>query len=326
MTNQNHTTVKHVARWTFQEVLPIIILLGISGLMWVLYATQSITEIWLAIALSGIFFGFAALVIYVSARRKWKSTLFAELSNDKNYNIEIWMRKPLKEKWKGRMDRGNNKGALATIVGADFDNIEGTPVMLINLKSGKPLTIPNRLAETTALKTYLGSAVSKQSNKLKFRDAETGKTFASFLILPDASSKLEEPEIEVDEVEEDTDISNSETTTEKKQASSPTSVEEEIVAFKPKKQINLDYSEYERPVVRDYSPVLNEKDGVKVTSQSIARAVEAKNAEIMAEPKDIVEENINLSSDLFTGLGVNGSNSISIDLGETSTPEDKSAE
>ncbi len=339
MTETGSRIIRNVARWTFQEILPIIILLGIAGLMWILYVTDSGVAFLLAIILSAAAVLLAGLVTFVSARRKWKSTLFAKLGDDKNSNIEIWMRRPIKTKWKGKMDAGKNTGALATIVGVSFENILGTPVINILLKNGSPVILPTRLAEMTAIKEYLGIAVSKQPNKLQFADKDTATKFASFLIMPDKTTQetlkkdalttvaseaedKEENVVSVKKVDKVTTKSSTKAITKKSPVAVPLSAEktnplskeaEDVVAkavMTQKKQIKIDYSEYNEPVKKDNSPVLTDKGSTKVTVKSINDAIEAKIADADSEYKDPIDEIGSVST--ITGLGK--TTSIDLDL------------
>jgi hypothetical protein len=193
-----------------QEIVPIIVMYGVAVLSAIGgFITEAVAP---AVGIIGIVSlgGLATYVLIESARRKKNSTLYAKLADDKNLTIEVWMRKPIKDKWRGKLDEGKNTAKLANIVGVKFDKVMGTRVMTILTKGGKPLYVPIRLAQEDAVKDYLGLAVSRNS-KLKFDEKEWAEEFAKYVNLPkeeDAEKffaeavDIEEPEaVETDEEE-----------------------------------------------------------------------------------------------------------------------------
>lgn len=319
MTNHPARIIKNRAKWNVQEILAIIIFLGVIGLVGISYATQVITELALVIVFASIALGVVLLLIVMSLRRKSRSTLFAKLNDDRNHNIQVWMRHPKKTKWKGRMDEGTNKGPLATIIGAHFEDIEDTPVMVIKLKGGKPVMIPLRLAEMEAIKKYLGSAVASTSTKLKFDNKETATKFASMIILPteeELAKKEYQPDV-VEEVVEDKKNLSEQTETVDSANDQSLDVEIQEKPIKPSKQIKLDYSEYNKPVIRDNSPVLSENENGKITVGSIAGAVDS---EILEANKITVNEEVINASNVLS-LSDKDITNVSIDLSGFTTEE-----
>jgi hypothetical protein len=172
--------VTHKAKWNFQEILPIIILGGL-GLFGVFQGIiQSITLAG-SIIIAVVGFGLALYVIAISSSRKWKSTLFARLTEDEDLNIEVWMRKPIEDKWAGKLDEGKNKLQLATISSVKVENVRGTPVIALKAKDKRPLYIPVRLAETDELRSFISKAVALKGGKLSFENTAQAKEFAAII-------------------------------------------------------------------------------------------------------------------------------------------------
>lgn len=170
------------AKWNLQEIIPVIIVLGLGLLA--LYAY--ISELWPSeLAIIGMIVGFG-LVVYLfglNFNRKRKSTLFADLKNDDKFGISIWMRKPLKHKWNGKLDKGNNEASLANTRFVVMDSIMSTRVMVFNTGKGKNLYVPVRLVtENEEARLYLIEAVEALGNQLKFKNKEDKSEFEQILL------------------------------------------------------------------------------------------------------------------------------------------------
>lgn len=176
----NNILVTNKAKWNFQEILPVIIL-GAIGLFGVFQGiTQSITLAG-SIIIAVIGFGLAFYVVAISSSRKWKSTLFARLTEDEDLNIEVWMRKPIEDKWSGKLDEGKNKLQLAKINSVKMEIVRGTPVIVLKAKDKRPLYIPVRLAETDELRAFISKAVALKGGKLSFENTTQAKEFAAII-------------------------------------------------------------------------------------------------------------------------------------------------
>lgn len=173
-------TITSKAKWTLQELIPIVITLAL-GLFGLFAGITGYFVFGGAVTTAVVGFGLLALIMYTNIHRKYKSTLYAKLSNDKNFNIEVWMRKPLKDKWQGKMDAGNNKGALSKLNNIKMDTLRGTRLVVLELNSGKPVIIPVRLAETDGVRSYLAEAIKARGNKVKFENDNNMREFTAIL-------------------------------------------------------------------------------------------------------------------------------------------------
>lgn len=172
--------ISNKATWSFQEILPILIAigLGVTGIF------LGITETFIlsgAIITSIVGFGLALYVFGISSRRKWKSTLFAELSYDKNFNVSVWMRKPIVEKWTGKLDKGKNSGRLSRISSIQLETIRGTRVLNISTLDKKPLYVPTRFLNNKEMKNYIAAAVASLNGKVKFENKQQATEFAQLI-------------------------------------------------------------------------------------------------------------------------------------------------
>lgn len=310
--------VTHKAKWNFQEILPIIIL-GALGLFGVF---QGITQ---AFTLAGsiitavVGFGLALYIISISSSRKWKSTLFARLTEDKNLNIEVWMRKPIEDKWVGKLDEGKNKAKLANINGVKIETIRGTRVLAIKTNEGRLLYIPIRLAETDELKSFISKAVAHVGGKLTFEDKDQAKEFATLIagganivstktpVIAPVKTKSIDEQIAEEKAEEEAALAakveakvKAEPTVEEivEEKAATVTIEEELIPQIVKTKHKIDYREYYTMSATDL-----------ITNALID--VEEKAAEAHKEEKVLTISDINSIDSLF---GSAGSNAVSINL------------
>lgn len=199
--------VVNKAPWTLQETIPIIVLYACAVLSLIGgFLTEVIVPalgIIGAVAAGGI----ATYVLTVSAGRKKKSTLIAELHDDKDLTIEVVMVNPQQHKWRNKLDRGNNIVKLSRMRSVKFDKILGTRIMTIQTGGGKNLYLPLRLAEMEEIKDYLGLAVA-QNSKIKFDKKEWAEEFTSYVNIPedkDAEEFFSTAEVIEEEVIEEVD-------------------------------------------------------------------------------------------------------------------------
>jgi len=307
--------VTNKAKWNFQELLPIIILSGV-GLYGVFQGITQAFALYGAITTAVIGFGLAAYITAISTSRKWKSTLFARLTDDKNLNIEVWMRKPMEDKWVGKLDEGKNKAKLANINGVKIETIRGTRVLALKTKENRLFYIPKRLAETDELKAFISKAVAQAGGKLTFENKEQAKEFADLIagganivpknnpvIAPEKRKTLDEQIAEEKEAEAREAAA--------KEAANPTIievaeaepveiiVEEEIIPQVTKTKNKIDYRAYYKMSATDV-----------ITNALID--VEEKAAEDAKEEKNLTVSDIN-NVDSFFGTSSSG-NAVSIDL------------
>lgn len=184
MTNR---IITQKARWNFQEIIPLIALYGftLGNVIAIIVDPEN-----MGLPLTGaiVFVILATWILIVSFKRKRNSTLYAKLGDDKNLNIEVWMRKPIEDKWRGRMDKGKNKSKLANIIEVRFETLKGTRIITFLTKEGKSFDLPTRLAALTPIKEYLGLAVTK-AGELSFKQDEWAEEFAKYVIKPKAGAE-----------------------------------------------------------------------------------------------------------------------------------------
>lgn len=275
--------ISNKASWSFQEILPILIAigLGIGGIFLGITETFTING---AIITAVVGFGLALYVFTISSRRKWKSTLFAELSYDKNYNVSVWMRKPIEDKWTGKLDKGKNTGRLSRIDSIKLETIRGTRVLNISTLDKKPIYIPTRFLNNDEMKNYLAAAVAESKGKIKFDSKEQATEFAKLI----AGAKA---------VNRDTDIGTVDPTLEEKRKTLP-AAEEKLIVDSEKEHVpakpvkKLGYGQYK-------------KAGTKET---IAQAVSDANTKLDAET---AEEEVKGVNDL---LGINTEKTTSLKI------------
>jgi hypothetical protein len=170
------------AKWVLQEIIPVILTLGIGLLSLFLGITETFT---LSGAIIGMVVGFGLMIylLFENGKRKRRSTLFANLKNDENHNISVWMRKPNKDKWKGKLDEGKNSGDLAETSYITFEDVLGTRVAVISLRKDKKVYIPTRLIEDNdETRLYLVDAIAKAGDKVKFKNKVDSENFSALLV------------------------------------------------------------------------------------------------------------------------------------------------
>lgn len=182
------TQIKDKAKWTFQELIPII-LFGALGLFGVYMGLTGGFSLIGAIILVVVGFGFAIFIFRTSYMRKRNSTLVADFENDEDYSASFWMRKPIKDKWRGKLDEGKNKGKLATVERITIENIKdsisfkggSTRTIIFNLPEGKKVYLPTRLIKRDDVRKYIADAIAKQGGKVKFDSKADSKEFQALL-------------------------------------------------------------------------------------------------------------------------------------------------
>lgn len=153
------------AKWVLAELIPVVLMLGIGLLGVVMGVTEVFTtEGAYILAIPG--FALFVFLLYENLKRKKRSTLHAKLANDEKYNIAVWMTKPTKDKWKGRLDAdGKNKGALTDTKQIAFEDVQGTPVVAFKIGKANQVIIPTRIIEDKdELRSYIIDAVTNAKN------------------------------------------------------------------------------------------------------------------------------------------------------------------
>ena len=231
--------ITNKAKWSFQEILPILIssAIGLGGIF--LGITQALTLSG-AIIMAVVGFGLALYVYAISSGRKKKSTLFAKMTDDKNLNIEVWMKKPIEDKWGGKLDKGKNTGKLARITSVKIETIRGTRVLSFKTLDGRPIWIPVRLAETDEVKEFIAKAVARRGGKLAFENKEQASEFAK--LIAGAGKNLNEEVLDDDEEYIEENVKSETSITEENAEEFGYEPEEEVVF--EKEQRHLDYSAY----------------------------------------------------------------------------------
>lgn len=173
--------VTEKAKWNLQELIPVVLAGGL-GLLGLFLGTTGTFTTTGSISTMVVGFGLTLLILNSSFRRKRKSTLFAKLGNDENLSIEVWMRKPIKDKWQGKMDAGKNTGSLANINRIKMDSIKGTRVVVFFMNNEKkPFYLHVRLLNTDAVRKYLAKALEQLGGKVKFESKEDATEFKALL-------------------------------------------------------------------------------------------------------------------------------------------------
>lgn len=162
MSGKEEKIVSVKAPWTFSEMVPIIVALGIGLLAVFLY----ITDTWAlgpTIFVGFIGFGLMVLLLNVNFGRKKKSTLFAEFDGSDDYGVRVWMRKPQKLKWNGKLDKdGKNIFNLVDTHKVTLTKIESTPVFVFSPRKGQIFYVPTRfLRDNEQLAQYVYEASKK---------------------------------------------------------------------------------------------------------------------------------------------------------------------
>lgn len=170
------------AKWNLQELIPVIIMLGIGLFALYMYISGTwLIEMSIIIGLFG--FGLFAWLTYLNLHRKWKSTLFAELGENDKFDLSVWMRKPLKTKWNGKIDEGKNKIPLTETRFVFMESILSTRVIVFNYAKGKNFYLPVRFVkENEELRLYLVDAVVAMDGKLKFKNKTDKTEFEAILL------------------------------------------------------------------------------------------------------------------------------------------------
>lgn len=179
--------VSSKAKWVLQELIPVILTLGIGLLSLFLCITEKIT---LAGSVIGMVAGFGLMLylLFENGKRKRRSTLFAKVSNNDKHTLSVWMRKPNKDKWKGRLDEGKNSGDLNEATYVAFESVMGTNTVVVTLNKNKKLYIPVRLIEDNdTVRLYIVDAIADAGEKVKFKSKKDSEDFATLLV----GSKIE---------------------------------------------------------------------------------------------------------------------------------------
>jgi hypothetical protein len=182
------TTVVNRARWTFGELLPVVVFGGLGFLGVFLGITEQFTLSG-AIITAVVGFGLTAYVIGMSSGRKRKSTLYAKFENDEDYTLSVWMKKPIKEKWNEKIDEGKNTTKLMDVTSIKMETIRsnksasGGATRVIRLDAGKkkPMYVPIRIAQTDAVRKYIAEAIEKKGGKVAFDNTADAKEFTAIL-------------------------------------------------------------------------------------------------------------------------------------------------
>lgn len=153
------------AKWVLAELIPVVIMLGVGLLGVVMGVTEVFTtEGAYILAIPG--FALFAFLVYENLKRKKRSTLNAKLENDEKYTLSVWMTKPNKDKWKGRLDaNGKNKAALVDTKQIAFEDVQGTPVVAFKLGKGNQMIVPTRIIEDKdEVRLYIVEGISNAKN------------------------------------------------------------------------------------------------------------------------------------------------------------------
>lgn len=191
----SETVVSSRAKWILQELIPLVIVLGV-GLLGVLLG---ITEVFtfegsMIVSIAG--FGLFVFLVFENAKRKNRSTLFARLGNDEEKSISVWMKKPTKDKWQGKLDKDANEGKLANLKGVTMISIMGTRVASFSINGTKRLYVPVRLIEDNDdVRIYIAEAVAAVGGKLKFDNKEQAEEFKAIISGEEFAVAKEEREI-----------------------------------------------------------------------------------------------------------------------------------
>ena len=326
-----NVTVTSRARWTFQEILPLVITFGI-GLVGLFFGITGYFIIGGAVMTAVAGFGLFLFLIYTNLKRKRKSTLFAVLGNDKNFNIEVWMKKPMKDKWLGKLDKGKNKGKLALLRNIKMETIRGTRVIVLQLQNNSPVYVPVRLAQTDAMRKYLADVVKSKGGKVAFESKANAAEFSALLAGTDYT-------IPAEPVKDKTIGFTPDPVAEKIAAGKTTRKTLAPVVVKPSEKIAA-----EKPVIQDTpvkeveTPEAEKETGTSEESpkakrkigygaykkETIDPMVAVNNAAITIDTVDDIKEDKPVTSgDILFGLdGYNSS--VNIDLGSIDTPKDES--
>lgn len=171
------TIVTQKARWTTGETLPVIIPLigGLYGLFGFLTGTLT-TAGYLFWMITG--FGLSLYVFCVSTSRKHKSKLYAELYNNPDFTIKVWMNKPRKGKWGEKLDRiGKNEIPLTQATRIRYENVQGTKTFLFT-GDGHTFYIPARILTVAQVREYVVKAIMETQAPPVFANDETATIFA----------------------------------------------------------------------------------------------------------------------------------------------------
>lgn len=156
------TIVKARAPWTLSEALPVVIMFGL-GVFSITGFILNWIVIGLAVFLGIIGFGVGLYLVYVNLSRKKKSTLNAEW--DANGEVRVWMNKPNKTKWKGKLDvDGKNVFNINKEHKVRLEDIEGSDTLVFSYEKGKQYYVPVRfLRDSEEFTNFLVSAAEKNN-------------------------------------------------------------------------------------------------------------------------------------------------------------------
>jgi hypothetical protein len=309
------TTVVNRARWTFGELLPVVIF-GALGFLGVFLGITEQFTLSGAIITAVVGFGLTAYVIGMSSGRKRKSTLYAKFENDDDYTLSVWMKKPIKEKWNEKIDEGKNITKLMDVTSIKMETIRsnksasGGATRVIRFDAGKkkPMYVPIRIAQTDAVRKYIAEAIEKKGGKVAFDNTADAKEFTAILTgteyertaadekdVPKVTAKAKDvkPRAVAAPVEDDTNDDTEEN--------------EEVIAAEDR---TIDFGTVEKP----HRVIGYEAYRTLTPEEKVHNAILT-----LDEPaKDETDEINGLSVDMLRSnrdvLG-NGSNSIAIDLG-----------
>lgn len=291
------TTVKGKAPWLLGEITPILITFALGAGSLVLGLTNAFNLTGGIIgAVIGI--GLALFLVYVNAGRKKKSTLVAELKNDRKYGIKVWMVKPNKVKWNGKLDAtGKNSANLVGGYRVTLDDVQGTKTLVFHVAKGRQFLIPVRFfRDNTQVATYFAEA-RNLSNWKTTPEAEA--IFKEFLPVVSKTEGVVEEENEDPAIvfeDEETNAVDYEDWD-----------EEEV--YGQKAGLEVPDREYRVTQFITYPDLPEDKTvGEQVTDQLDAHERKA--------IEDIEKELATPTPDIF-GLDGKGKSSITIDLGDT---------
>lgn len=312
------------ASWTLGELLPIILTLGFG----LLSLSTVFTEMWpVELARIGMIVGFGLTIylVIVNWNRKRKSTIFAELENDDKYNVSVWMRKPLKHKWNGKLDHGENKGALLDTKRISMISVMSTRVIMFHLADNKQLYVPVRLLqENREARLYIVEAVEALGKKLKFTNNKDKEEFEHILLGKGKVYLNEKNNTIPQEKQPQTNKQPSTVSTDDQPDPSDPIVEfetgEELepVSAEPEKTANINETVPQRMPTK---AIGYEQYAPKSLNDTIAEAMDLMDKKKGENTQDSLITGINLAG-TGTGIGINPNNSNSVPPQTSETPDE----
>lgn len=178
-TATSSTTVSVKAPWLLTEILPILIFAGLAVASLVAGFTGG-TPWTAALVGAGLALILVLVIFLVSKKRKKNSTLFATYSTEGDRLLNVWMVKPMQDKWNGRLDEGRNKSPLGLASRVEYKVYGGTPVFQFTSSSGKTVAVPQRLLEHPDVFQFVKETV-EELPPLRFRNTDSAEQFAGYI-------------------------------------------------------------------------------------------------------------------------------------------------